>query len=374
MDAPARETGAHETRLRTLEAALRILRGAVAAKATDVHLKAGCVPRVRIRTQVVPLEHPPLSAELVLTLLQSLSAVAGVEPARWQGKQIDFSCEVPDLGRFRVHAYRQAGNWAGVLRYIKKVIPDFNALRLPPVVKRIAQLERGLVMVTGATGNGKSTTIASILEYINQKLPKHIVTLEDPIEYVFVDNVASFSQREIGRDVDSMQQGLEGALREDPDVLFVGETRNLSEFEVALNAAESGRLVITTFHSSDVERSLQRVISMYPNDRQDQARNRLAEVLGAVMAQKLVAQKGGSELVLVTEILTRSPTVMDCIRDATRLRAITAALEKGTNEYGSHSFDQILMGMVRDGVVGLDTAKAHVHSANDFVRTLNLTR
>jgi twitching motility protein PilT len=363
-----------ESRQRNLEAALRILRGAVAAKASDVHLKAGCVPRVRIRGQVVPLEHPPLTSDLVVTLLQSLAMLAGVEPARWQGKQIDYSCEVQELGRFRVHAYRQNGNWAGVLRHVRKFIPDLAQLRLPPVVKRIAHLDRGLVLVTGATGNGKSTTIASILDHVNQKLPKHIVTLEDPIEYVFTDNIASFSQREIGRDVESIQQGLEGALREDPDVLFVGETRNLAEFEVAMHAAESGRLVITTFHSSDVERALSRVISMFPNDRQDQARNRLADTLCGIISQRLVPQKGTTDLILITEILTRSPTVVDCIRDPARMRAITAALEKGTNEHGSHSFDQVLTGLVRDGVVTLETAKAHVHSANDFVRALNLSR
>lgn len=370
----ARDEGNQEARLRNLEAALRILRGAVAAKASDVHLKAACAPRVRIRGQVIPLEHPPLSPELVSTLLQSLAGVAGVDPVRWQNKQVDFSCEVPDLGRFRVHAYRQNGHWAGVLRYVRKSIPDLGALRLPAVVKRIAQAERGLIMVTGATGNGKSTTIASLLEHINQKLPKHIVTLEDPIEYVFQDNIASFSQREVGRDVDSIQQGLEGALREDPDVLFVGECRTLSEFEVALHAAESGRLVITTFHATDVERALARVIAMFPNERQDQARNRLADVLQAVISQKLLPHKGSNDLILCTEVLTRSPTVIDCIRDAQRLRAITAALEKGTNEYGSHSFDQIMMGLVRDGVLALETAKAHVHSANDFVRAMNLSR
>ncbi|MET0386130.1 MAG: PilT/PilU family type 4a pilus ATPase [Polyangiales bacterium] len=363
-----------EARQRDLEAALRILRGAVAAKASDVHLKAGSAPRVRIRGQVVALEHPPLSPELVTTLLQSLSVLAGVEPVRWQSKQLDYSCEVQDLGRFRIHAFRQNGHWAGVLRYVRKSIPDLAALRLPPVVKRIAQLERGLVLVTGATGNGKSTTIASLLDHINTKLPKHIVTLEDPIEYVFSDNVASFSQREIGRDVDSIQQGLEGALREDPDVLFVGETRNLQEFEVAMHAAESGRLVITTFHSVDVERALARVISMFPNDRQDQARNRLADILSGVISQKLIPQSKSTELILATEVLTRSPTVIDCIRDPARMRAITAALEKGTNEYGSHSFDQVLMGLVKDGLVALETAKAHVHSANDFVRAMNLSR
>ncbi|HKU40086.1 MAG TPA: ATPase, T2SS/T4P/T4SS family, partial [Polyangiales bacterium] len=297
----------HEAKLRTLEAALRILRGAVAAKATDVHVKAGSPPRVRIRSQVVPLEHPPLSAEFVQTMVQGLAAYAGVQQQRMAEKQFDFSCEVPELGRFRVHAYRQLGSMAATLRFIKKQVPDFGALRLPAVVKRIAQLERGLILVTGATGNGKSTTIASLLDYINQKLPKHIVTLEDPVEYVFADNIGSFSQREIGRDVDSMQAGLEGALREDPDVLMVGETRSLAEFEVVLNAAESGRLVITTFHSSDAERTVSRMVNMYPPHHQDQARNRIADVLSAVISQKLIPPKGGGELILVTEVLTRSP-------------------------------------------------------------------
>ena len=362
----------HEARLRTLEAALRILRGAVAAKASDVHVKAGAPPRVRIRNQVVPLEHPPLTAEFVQTMVQALAAYAGVAANRMVDKQFDFSCAVPDLGRFRVHAYKQLGTLAATLRFVKPNVPDFGSLRLPAVVKRIAQLERGLILVTGATGNGKSTTIASILDYINQKLPKHIVTLEDPIEYVFADNIGSFSQREVGRDVDSIQAGLEGALREDPDVLMVGETRTLEQFEVVLNAAESGRLVVTTFHSSDAERSISRMVNMYPPHHQDSARNRIADVLSAVISQKLIPPKGGGDLILVTEVLTRSPTVVDCIRDPARLRALTAALEKGTNEYGSHTFDQVLMGLVRDGVVSMDTAKAHVHSSNDFVRAVNL--
>ncbi len=373
-DALATELDPGTVRSRALEVPLRILRGAIAAKASDVHLRAGVAPRVRIRTQVLPLDHPPLTESLVETTVNTLAAHAGVDPARLAGKQVDFSCDIPSVGRFRVHAYRQSGTLAAALRFIKSPIPDFGSLRLPAVVKRIAQVERGLVLVTGATGNGKSTTIAAILEYINQKLPKHVVTIEDPIEYLFRDNVATFSQREVGRDVDSMRQGLEGSLREDPDVLFVGEVRSLDEFEVVLNAAESGRVVVTTFHSSDAERTIARMVNMYPPDHQEQARSRIADVISAVISQKLIAPKGGGDLILVTEVLTRSPTVVDCVRDATRLRGLTAALEKGTHEHGSHSFDQVLMGLVRDNLVSLDTAKAHVHSANDFVRALNLSR
>lgn len=356
-----------------LEVILRILRGAIAAKASDLHLRAGVPPRVRIQGQLLPLEHPPLTETVIEASLTSLAINARIDPARLQRKQTDFSCQVPECGRFRVHAYRQAGSMAAALRFIASPIPDLASLRLPPVIKRIAQLERGIVVVSGATGNGKSTTIASLLEYMNQKLPRHIVTLEEPIEYVFEDKVASFSQREIGRDVESMQQGLEGVLREDPDVLFVGECRTLAEFDVVLNAAESGRVVVTTFHSGDAERAIARMVGMYPTDHHEQARNRLADAIGAIICQKLIPPRKGN-LMLVTEVLTRSPTVIECIRDGSRSRGLTAAIEKSSHEYGSHSFDQVLLGLVRENVVSVDTAKAHVHSANDFVRALNLTR
>jgi twitching motility protein PilT len=252
-------------------------------------------------------------------------------------------------------------------------VPDFATLRLPAVVKRIAVLDRGLILVTGATGNGKSTTIASILDYINQNLERHIVTLEEPIEYLFEDQKSFFSQRELGRDIDTIQQGIEGALREDPDMVFVGEVRTLPEFEVALNAAESGRVVITTFHSSDVIRTISRMINLYPPEFQEAARNRIADALGAIISQRLIPRKNASSNILVTEVFTRSPTALECVRDPTRLRGLNAALETGTHMYGSHSFDQMLKIMVRDDIITLDTARAAAHNANDFVRNLQLT-
>ena len=372
MNAPGGDPG-FQSSSQALDVLMRILRGAVAAKASDLHLRVGIAPRVRIQGQLLPLEHPPLAEGTIESALTSLASVARIDTSRLQRKQTDFSCEVPEAGRFRVHTYRQAGTLAAALRFIASPIPDLASLRLPPVVKRIAQLERGIIVVSGATGNGKSTTIASLLEHMNQKLPRHIVTLEEPIEYIFQDKVASFSQREIGRDVESMQQGLEGVLREDPDVLFVGECRSLAEFDVVLNAAESGRVVVTTFHSADAERAIARMIGMYPTENQEQARNRLADALGAIICQKLITPRKGN-LMLVTEVMTRAPTVIECIRDATRLRGLTAAIEKSSHEHGCHSFDQVLLGLVREGIVSVDTAKAHVHSANDFVRALNLTR
>jgi len=359
---------------RELELALRILRGAVAARASDVHFKSGVAPLVRIDGELCPLDHPPLSAQLVAATAAALSALAGVSPERARLSQLDFSCDIPDVGRFRVHAYRQNGTAALALRRVPTPIPDFASLRLPPIVKRIALADRGLVLVAGATGMGKSTTIAAMLEWVNASAARHVVTLEDPVEFVFDDKRSTFSQREIGRDVESMAAGLQGAWREDPDVLFIGELRTVEEFDVALNAAESGRVVISTCHAADAARTIVRMVGMYPTELRDSVRARLAESLHAIIGQRLVARRGARDRLLATEILTQSPTVQDCIRDAARTRSIPAALEAGTHEYGSCSFDQNLAAMVRDGLVTVETAKAAATSPSDFVRGLRITR
>lgn len=365
---------ANTNQSKALEVAIRILRGALAAKASDIHLRVGVQPRVRIQGQLCPLDHPPIGAEVVDACVSALAGIAQVPVERLQRLQHDFSCYVPEVGRFRVHAYRAGGQPAVTLRCIAAKIPDFATLRLPPVVKRIASAERGLILVTGATGNGKSTTIAAMLQYVNERLPRHVVTLEDPIEYIFDDNVASFSQREVGRDVQTFQSGLEGVLREDPDVVFIGEIRNIDEFEIALNAAESGRLVISTLHSSDVERAISRMVSLYKPEYRDSARSRIADVIQGIVAQRLIPKNGASEHTLLTEVLTRSPTVLDCIREPSKVRGLRAALEAGTSEYGCHCFDQVLRSMVKDKIISMETALANAYSSNDFTRSMKLMR
>lgn len=357
-----------------LELALRILKGAVAAGASDVHLKADAPPLVRIDGELCPLEHPPLPEELVDAAVTALGSWAGVSRDRLGRQQVDFSCAVPGVARFRAHAYRQNGTGALALRRIPDPIPDFAALRLPPIAKRIALAGRGLVLVAGATGMGKSTTIAAMLEYVNQNAARHIVTLEDPVEFVFDDKRSSFSQREIGRDVDSWALALDGVWREDPDVLFIGELRNVEEFDVALNAAESGRVVVSTCHAADAARTIVRMVNLYPPEFRESARARLADCLHAIIGQRLVTRRGSRDRILATEVLTTSPTVQDCIRDAARTRSMPSVLEAGTHEYGSHSFDQTLAGMVRDGLVTVDTAKAAATSPSDLVRSLRITR
>lgn len=354
--------------------ALRLLRAATKLGASDVHLRANAPPFVRLDGELRPLQYPELTAEFVQAAVEVLAFSAGVAPEKLQRSQLDFSCVLSSSGRFRAHLYRQSGSLALVLRRVQDPIPDFASLRLPPVIKRIAQMSQGLVLVAGATGNGKSSTVASVLEFINQTVRSHIVTVEDPVEFTFKNQVASFSQREVGRDVESFEKGIEGAMREDPDVLFVGELRSFEALDLALNAVESGRLVISTCHAQDSQRTITRLLNMAPVDFRDSLRCRLADALVGIVAQRLVQRKGGRTRVLCTEVLTNSPTVRDCIRDPARFRGLTAALEAGAHEFGMHSFDQMLVAMVRDGLVAVETAQAVATSPGDVMRLLKGTR
>ncbi len=357
-----------------LKIALRIIKGSLAAQASDIHLRSGVPPFVRVEGELCPLEHPELETSTVREAITTLGLWAGVPPDRLGGRQVEFACAVPQVGRFRCHVYHQRGTPALVLRHIRHPVPEPAALRLPPVVKQIALAERGLVLVTGATGNGKSTTIASMLQFINSQAPKHIVTIEEPIEYLFDDEVSTFSQREVGRDVDSFGHGLTGALREDPDVIFLGEIRNLDEFDVALSAAESGHMVISTLHSSDSSGAITRMMNLYPPDFRGAARARIADALTAIVSQKLVAQRGGRERILVTEILRNSGTVQDCIREPSRFRQLPQVLDQGLHEHGTYSFDSQLLQLVKSGAVSVDTARAAARSPKDLVRNLKVTR
>ncbi len=357
-----------------LETAVRILRGALKAGSSDIHMRVGQPPQVRIDGVLCPLEHPDLDEGIISAILSHLAATARLPPERLLTRQTEFGCGVPELGRFRVHAYHQRGTRALVLRHIPSPVPDFATLRLPPVVKPICKETRGLVLVTGATGNGKSTTIASMLSFMNEHQARHVVTIEDPIEFVYPEGKCSFSQREIGIDVDSPEEGLTGAMREDPDVIFLGEIRSAREFDVALNAAESGHLVISTLHSIDTMASIQRMIGFYPPDMESHIRARLADALTAVVSQRLLPARGGRERVLVTEVMRRGPTIVDCVRDATRFRGLPAALDASFHELGTHSFDLVLLKMVRGRVLSLETARAYARSEKDLVRQVKLGR
>lgn len=349
---------------------LRILQGAIKARASDVHLRANQPPLVRIDGELLALDHPTLEPGFVSTAIRALAGWGEVDPDRLGKKNVEFSVEVPRVARFRAHAYRQQRSDALVLRWIPSPVPEFSDLRLPAVLKPIALEQRGLVVVSGATGNGKSTTIAAMLQFMNSQVSRHVVTLEHPIEFVFEGDLCSFSQREVGVDVADFESGLSAAMREDPDVIFVGEVRTPEAFEVALSAAESGHLVVTTLHSTDAMSAIMRMIHFYPADRQGAARQRLAEAVAGIVAQRLLPTRGGSGRVVVTEVLRKTPTVTECIREPSRFRGLPQALDADFHEYGTHSLDTVLLKLVRGGVVDVEVARGAARSPKDMLRQL----
>lgn len=354
--------------------ALEVFAEAWAAGASDVHIRAGSSPLARVEGELRPMGHGILGETAVRSITTDLLDAAGLTHDHLEGFQVDFACSIAGLGRMRVHAYRHSGGSGLVARRIADPVPDFAALRLPPAIKKLALGDQGLVIVTGGHASGRSTTVASMLDYVSQRLARHIVTLEHPIEYAFRDARSTFSQREIGRDVANVEEGLEGALREDADVVFVCELKTAADIEAALVAAESGRLVIATASAPDSVRAIQAMVGKFAPEQRDSARNRIADALLGVLAQKLVSRARSKERVVVTELLLRTPTLQECIRDPGRVKAIHAALEAGTHEHGTHTFDQELFGLVRDNVVSPDAAKAAATSPHDLSRRLRVGR
>ncbi len=354
---------------------IRILRGAVAARASDVHLRVDASPIVRLAGDILPLEHPPLTAKQAASFSRILTERAGISPERASRDQLEFSVELEGAGRFRVHLYRQRGSHAAVMRHIPSTVPDLAALRLPPVVKPIVAERAGLVVVTGATGNGKSTSIASMLQHLNQTARRHVVTLEEPIEFLFRDDRCTFSQREIGVDVATMADGIAGALREDPDVLFVGEARTSEELDLVLSAAETGVLVFVTMHATDSLEAIQRIIHSYPSDFRAAARDRIASTLVAIIAQKLLPLRGSErDRMLVTEVLRTFGMVRECIREVGRFRTLPQVLNQGASEHGTHSFDAQLVQLVRNHVIELDVARGAARNPKEIGRAVTVSR
>jgi twitching motility protein PilT len=280
--------------------------------------------------------------------------------------QVDFAHGDPALGRFRVNAYHQRGEPSIALRLIPSVIRTVDELKLPPVVERIAQERRGLVLVTGTTGSGKSTTLAAMLRSINETRPCHIITIEDPIEYVHGDARSIVSQREIGVDATDFSAALRAALRQDPDVILVGEMRDIETIETAMLAAETGHLVLSTLHTLDAPETITRVVSAFPEFQRDQARLILASVLKGIVSQRLVRRGDGAGVVPAVEVMVSTALVRECIAVKERTREIHDAIVRGYKTYGMQTFDQSLMQLWRQGLVSYDEAIAQSSNADDF--------
>jgi twitching motility protein PilT len=320
---------------------------------TDLHLTAGAPPLVRIDQKLAPLDDQPLlgPGDTEQLILSALTEAQASELAAH--REVDFSFEWEHMARFRGNAFHQRGTLALALRLIPLEIPSLDQLGLPEVVRSLASQPSGLVLVTGPTGSGKSTTQAAIIDYVNSSRACHVITIEDPIEYVHHHKLSAVNQREVGTDTESFARGLRSALREDPDVLLVGEMRDRESAEIALSIAETGHLVFATLHTNDTAQALDRMVGVFPAEQHDQIRLQLASCLNAVVYQRLLPRKTGG-LVAAFEVLIGTNPVSNLIREG-KTRQIRNALTMGQQD-GMLTLEMSLSGLVRDGAVSYEEA------------------
>ncbi|HEX7008589.1 MAG TPA: type IV pilus twitching motility protein PilT [Phycisphaeraceae bacterium] len=345
----------------------KILKTALEQGASDIHLVAGHPPVVRVHTVMTPMDYPVLTAEGVMRMLRHM---AGEEQLKTFEKvrDADFSYEVPGCGRFRVNAHLQRGSVGIAMRAIKTKIPPFEDLNLPDVVRRLTYLPRGLVLVTGDTGSGKSTTLAAMIDAMNHRYQKHIITLEDPIEYTFVSDKSVIEQRELGADVPSFASGLRHVLRQDPDIILVGEMRDLETTAAAITAAETGHLVLSTLHTVNAAQTVERIIDMYPADQQNQIRSMLANTLQAVISQTLFKRIDKKGMVPAVEVMLCTPAVRNLIRE-NRAFEIPNVIE--TNRaMGMNSLDNAIVELYFNGMISREDAIAQAAYPEKLERML----
>ena len=352
---------------------IEIFKAAIQRGASDIHIKAGDYIRARIQGELVPLTQQRLSPEQVAQICAQL--IPNERDRQMIEMMTDYDCSwsAPGVGRFRVNILRQRGTLMAVMRVIPIEIPNFEALRLPSVLARIAHSERGLVLVTGVTGSGKSSTLAAMIGYINQTRKKHVLTLENPIEFLHRDVHSSITQREVGTDTPSFEIGLRAALREDPDVILVGEMRDTTTMDTGLKAAETGHLVFSTLHTTNAVQTISRMIAVFPPHEQEMVRVRLSENLVAVISQRLLPKKDSAGRVVAAEVMIVTSTIRDAILDKEKVYEIPDLMAEGSEQYGSQTFDQHLMKLFSEDMITFEVAKAAATNPSDFelrVRTL----
>jgi twitching motility protein PilT len=343
-----------------------LLKTAVASNASDLHLKAGSYPMMRVHGALRPVtEDKRLGLDDTEAMAATILSPAQQHKFREQ-QEVDLAYSVPGLGRFRCNVFRQRSTVGMVLRIIPTRISSIDELLLPPVLKKIAEEERGLVLVTGTTGSGKSTTLAAMIDYINATRSCHIMTVEDPIEYLHRDNRAIINQREVAVDTRSFAHALRSALRQDPDVILVGEMRDLETVETALLASETGHLVFSTLHTLDAAETINRIIAVFPPHQQRQVRLQLAVVLKAAISQRLMPRADGKGRVPAVEVMVGTAFIRDCIVDKEKTHLIPGAIAQGTSQYGMQTFDQSIFSLYQSGLVTLDEALRWATNVDEF--------
>ncbi len=346
-----------------LDTLLRIM---VSKGASDLHLKVGCFPHLRINGELVPLgDQGKLDKED--SLMMAFSIMSNKQKERFRdAAEIDIGYGVKALGRFRVNVFQQRGNVSVAIRAIPTAIMGFDDLFLPPILETISKEPRGLILVTGTTGSGKSTTIASMLNYINEHTTRHIITIEDPIEFLYTDRLSIVSQREIGVDANSFAAALRSSLRQDPDVILVGEMRDIETIETALVAAETGHLVFSTLHTLDAVETINRIAAVFPIHQHKQIRLQLSMVLRAVISMRLMRRYDTPGRVPAIEVMRATELIRSCIQDPDKTRLLREAIAAGTSQYGMQTFDQSIYEHYKAGRITLEDAFSYATNPEEF--------
>ena len=332
---------------------------------SDVHLAVGVPPMLRMNGELMPIKFRNLAeAELESYVTEILTP--SHRDTFMQGHDVDFSYVSGDNARFRVNVFRKDTGVGAVFRAIPSEVPTIESLNLPAVVSKFCDYHQGMVLVTGSTGTGKSTTLAAMIDLLNRNRRLNIISLEDPIEFVHRNKMATVTQREIRTDTLSYATGLRSALRQDPDVIMIGEMRDAETIETALVAAETGHLVFSTLHTLNAPETINRIVTVFPPHQQDQIRHQLAGVLRASVSQRLLQAADGKRRVLAAEVLVSTPYIKDCIQDRDKTSLIPDAIVAGASEYGMQSFDQAILKLCHDGVVSVAEAEGSVTNVEEF--------
>lgn len=349
---------------------IKLVKSAAANGVSDIHIRTNERPCFRLRGDLVPVKTEPYSyddvKDIALILVKDEEKKANID----NEKELDGSYAIPKVCRVRYNLMRYQGKMGIILRLINAEIPTTEALGIPLVVNKIASTHNGLVLVTGATGSGKSSTLAAMINHVNKTKPVHILTLEDPVEYIHQPIKARITQREIGEDTDDFAAALRSALRQDPDIILIGEMRDAETISIAIKAAETGHLVFGTVHTTDALNTIGRLISMFPPEEQDAVRARIADNLYATISQRLLKTVDGKGRVAAQEIMITSPGIKEAINDADNIAEIYTYIEKGKRGVGTQSFDQHITDLYKAGKITLEEAKGSASSPEDFERNL----
>ena len=334
-------------------------------KASDLHIRVGVRPYLRVNGKLEQIATDPMTIDL---MDQIVSQVLNEKQRErfYRKNEMDLALSVSKLGRFRINLYRQRGTAGIAIRAVNTLVPSFEELNLPDTIKKLAQTQRGLIIITGTTGSGKSTTLAALIEEINSNRTDNILTVEDPIEYIYRDKKSIISQREVGGDTETFASALRHAFRQDPDVILIGEVRDLETMSIALTAADTGHLVMTTLHTLNVVETITRIISFFPPHQHQQIRLLLAGTLKAIVCQRLLTRADMPGRVPAIEVMIASGAIKECLMDPDRTIDIPDLMEQGVVQYGMQTFDQSIMKLYKQGLISFEEAMNHASNPDDF--------